>query len=137
MAIHAVPTILVADGHTVWNAPARPPKLSGTGPGSCWVGGTPWLSSGCCDLELFWFVINSHKGRGQRKRNNTNRTGTKAEESTRRRISDRWSREQQANKECQRRKQVLPYLSWLEHEGVNLKVGSSSLPESAFILALG
>jgi hypothetical protein len=26
-----------ADGHTVWNAPVRPPKLSGTGPGSCWM----------------------------------------------------------------------------------------------------
>ena len=39
-------------------------------------------------------------------------------------------------KECKCRKKALPYPSWIERESVNLKVGSSSLPGSAFIVVL-
>jgi hypothetical protein len=41
---------VLADGQTVSSAPdlLRPPKLGGTGPGQCRVGGPPGKSSGCC-----------------------------------------------------------------------------------------
>ena len=47
---------IVADGHTVSNAPDlfRPPKLSGTGPGQYWGGGPPGKPLGCCQLLLLF-----------------------------------------------------------------------------------
>ena len=48
----AIPSMVVADGHTASNTPDlfRLPKLSGAGPGEYWGGGPPGNSSGCCWL---------------------------------------------------------------------------------------
>ena len=62
-------TRILADGHTVSNAPDlfRPPKLSGTGPGQYWGGGPPGKPLGCCQLFAASFPVSqspSCLGRG-------------------------------------------------------------------------